>query len=501
MPIVVEHQPPLNVVGAGAYNAGVMEGVAKRREELWNRQMQVAAMQQADRAQRLNLMGQQQAQQAANQRMLMENYLDQQNAATQNAARMQAFNAEQAAQTQRDSRLHDFDMQRMGKQQDFEVMDTANKTRGELEQLLGSAESMNLTPAAQDLRTRVTNDLDELNKNIGSLRPADYHHAVNEILGRAKGLMLPRMQVPDEKPEDIIAKSVYNDPNTGRTFIMTDKGPQEKGFHTVNGQKVGVPFKAPNGEWAVYDTNGDLKPAPNEGVKLKATILNDIQTELDKEEKTYAASAPIPSFGSDGKPVASSVPLPGLGSPMKPSWMDNPQARQSEIQRRFQDRLTMLGMADAPPQAPPVPTGEQLVDHALDPNSYRSQPEMMPQQQQPQVTAMNPGGQPQPQEIPEPEQAAAEAMNPQQPQQPAQQPPADVSDRLQNDVQLIRNAAPQIEPKKIERLKFLASEIKAGRLTEEQLKSPEYAADLELMVEVQQYMRAGTGTAPRGYMQ
>lgn len=413
MPIEVQHQPPLNIVGAGAYNAGVMEGVAKRREEIWNHQMQLAQMQQADRAQRLNLIGQQQAQQSANQRMLMENYFDQQNMAAQNQQRIQAFGMEQQAQMQRDSRLHDFDMQKIGKQQDFQVMEQANQSRGELEQMLGQAQALNLTPAGQELQSRIHSDLEELNKNIGSLRPSDYNFAIQEMLGRAKGLQLPRMQQPAANPADEIKSQTFDNPDDGYSYTKTDKGWKREGRHTVNGHKVGEVFRTPTGQDVYYDKSGDLKPVPSEIPKLKANVMAKVEESMAAEEKGSAADAPIPTFGPDGRPVAS--PLGAMPAPEKPAWSSNPQLRQAEKMRRFWAEWSVISGEENPydRQFSPPPTGGQMVEHAMDPNSYRSnQPVMTPPQPQmsemnqenrqimgkPQVTAANPSGQPQQQQ-------------------------------------------------------------------------------------------------------
>src|SRR4030067_89490 len=57
MPITVEHQPPFQAVGGVAYDAGWNQGIAQRRQELWQRQMQLAQLQEQQQAQQAQMYG------------------------------------------------------------------------------------------------------------------------------------------------------------------------------------------------------------------------------------------------------------------------------------------------------------------------------------------------------------------------------------------------------------------------------------------------------------
>lgn len=360
MPIVVEHQPPFQAAGGVSYDTGWNQGIAQRRQELWQRQMQMAQLAQAQQAQQMNLWSQQQAQRSANERLVLGAYLDQQGQASQNAARMQAYQQELSGHKELASQQNDFQVQRDVRTADQQILNQSHEVRGEVEQILGGIDESNLQPRGAALYHEVQNDLAELEKAMPTSKPSDYYYGLREIAGKAAGLRLPGMVIkPPATPEEQFKSSVYDDPVSKRRYLPDGKGGwKDIGRSGEQAHAVGDEYSTPQGSRVTQLEDGKVQVifnAPEAKAKLRKQILD----EMNAEVKAAGGSGSSGTAQIPGAPGASPA-IPGapgaapgaLGAPppnpkLKP-WMNNPDEWRKEYQSRYDTQwLDMSGEAQA----------------------------------------------------------------------------------------------------------------------------------------------------------
>lgn len=467
MPIVIEHQPPLNIVGAGAYNAGVMEGVAQRRQQLFDNSLRAAALQQADRNRQLNLLGQQQMQQnyqnAAMQRMVLDNYLNQQN----QQAQQQAWLQRNALENQQQHDLYAMrlgqDQMQWGKEHELAVMNSAAKTRADLEETLGGVDYSRLTAPGRKLYDQIASEYSHLNGNLGGTRPTDYLYAANELANRALALRSPMMVDQTLSPQQQAERDMIN--VDGQKYLPKPNG---SGYQEMG---VGPSFDTPPTPQYVATPSGSIgywqakKDSPPEWVetfnyeKEKADAWTEEIKIYNEEIKALKESYTMSGvgFGDD-----TGVVVPNLESENARLRLEYMQTHRDiviadRVDRRMQsiiaDRMNRANAAPqqpapAPPSAPAAPTPAP------------------PQPPEPQPVASAP-----------PQQDPA-AMLPAVPQQGQQQQPPQPQQLQTFDIAM----------QKFPQARELIAELKA--LTE---KSPWTQADWQRAAQLKQEILARTG--------
>ena len=430
MPITVEHQPPLNWVGKVAFESGVNEGVARRRKELADRQMQLAQMQQSRNAQMQQIAAQQQAQQYSaqqnNQRMLFEAMQNQQQQQAAQDAKLAAYQQQQADRQAMAQQQNQWDMQKATAGHSMDLMDLASKNRADLEGFIAGVDPERLEPTrAKPLYLGIQEELKKLDASISGMKPEDYAYAVNELAGRAGALKLPSMQAPPPDPDfgmKTASNGVIVNPQTGEPtgkhrFVVDALGEKHE---------IGQQFEDPaTGNVVRGKINGDVDVVWN-AAEEKAKMMTAIDVQIDKEVtrhenemSKYKDQIINPNQDQpyeDGRvdPVTGGIAIdirPMLPNPVPPPVLFGGRTREEIFAERLSSRWDDLkktayrGVPQQQPQGqspgeagPPIPapdSGMPGPGAAAPAGPPAPQPApAAPPQPEPQITPRTPGPQP-----------------------------------------------------------------------------------------------------------
>lgn len=332
---------------ATAYTAGRGEFAQRAAEFELRRQALLEQARRFDLGLSADLFSQQQQQQYGLQRMAAGAMFDQMAAAQRFGQQQQLMGMEH--QNRLDAYSH---------QADMETEKAAAELRGRLEGFMGgtgydrygqpyAAYSVDqLTPDGQKYRASINNELEglEQRRRDNAIKPRDYYYALNELMGRAESLSMPRFrQPPQPSLEEQWKAEVHKDPETGVYWSRDRNGAwrAETDARAPEKAEPRVPQLMPGGIGTIND----------KGVPELLIKGDDVLDQIVKEMETVQ------------------------GPWIQPDGSLNSDIYQAELNKRYTARMSVLLQqqqgqqppqpqppGQPPPQQPPPPPPQPSMD-------------------------------------------------------------------------------------------------------------------------------------------